>query len=125
MQNLKEDLINKINKKIKENKIKMKPKIFFILKGFLLTSFLLIFFLAAIYIGNFILLIFHEYRDVVNDLNISKFDFYKFLNFLKMIPGLLIIFFIIFVFSFYKLIKEHSFVYRKSRLYIIFAFYTS
>jgi glycosyltransferase involved in cell wall biosynthesis len=119
MENLKEDLIKKINEKIKDNKIKMKPRFYFVLQGFLLMSFILIIFLGALYIGNFILLIFHEHVEAIDFLHIDSFDFHKFLDFLRIIPGLLILLLLVFIFSLYKLIKGHSFVYRKNILYII------
>lgn len=123
MENLKESLTTKINEKIKDNKIKMKPRFYFILQGFLLMSFVLILFLAVIYIGNFILLIFHEHQEVLGFLHINSFDLNKFLEFLKIIPVLLILLLFIFVLSLYKLIKDHSFVYRKNILYsILFLF---
>ncbi|MDQ1282070.1 MAG: hypothetical protein QG630_421 [Patescibacteria group bacterium] len=119
MENLKDDLIKKINEKIKDNKIKMKPKFYFVLQGFLLMSFILIMFLASLYIGNFILLIFHEHQESINFLRIDSFDFNNFLEFLKIIPGLLILLLFVFIFSLYRLIKDHAFVYRKNILYII------
>lgn len=119
MENLKDNLINKINTQIKENKIKMKPKFFFIFQGFLLISFVFIMFLAILYIGNFILLIFHEHREALEFFHISNFNLHKFLDFIKMIPGLLILLFFIFTYSLYKLIKDYSFVYRKNILYTI------
>lgn len=119
MENLKDDLIKKINEKIKDNKIKMKPRFYFVLHGFVLISFILILFLAALYIGNFILLIFHEHQEAIDFLHINSFDFHKFLDFLRIIPGLLILLLFIFIFSLYKLIKDYAFVYRKNILYII------
>lgn len=119
MENLKDDLIKKINEKIKDNKIKMKPRFYFVLQGFLLMSFILIIFLGALYIGNFILLIFHEHQEAIDFLRINSFDLHKFLEFLRIVPGLLILLLFIFIFSLYKLIKDHSFVYRKNILYII------
>ena len=119
MENLKDDLIKKINEKIKDNKIKMKPRFYFILKGFLIMSFISTIFLGALYVGNFILLIFHEHGEVMDFLRIDRFDFRKFLDFLKIIPGLLLLLLFMFVFSLYKLIKDYSFVYRKNVLYTI------
>lgn len=119
MENLKADLIEKINTKIKENKIKMKPRIFFMFRGFLVMSFVLILLLASVYIGNFILLIFHEHNEVLDMPHVNPFHFHEFLEFLKIIPGLLILLLIIFIVSLYKLIKDHAFVYRKNILYII------
>lgn len=119
MENLKDDLIKNVTEKIKDNKIKMKPKFYFVLHGFLISSFILILFLAALYVGNFVLLIFHEHQEAIDFLHINSFDLHKFLDFLRMVPGLLILLFLVFVLSLYKLIKEYAFVYRKNILYII------
>lgn len=119
MENLKDDLIKNVTEKIKDNKIKMKPKFYFVLHGFLISSFILIIFLAAIYVGNFVLLIFHEHQEAIDFLHINSFDLRKFLEFLSMVPGLLILLFFVFTLSLYKLIKEYAFVYRKNIIYII------
>lgn len=113
-------LAEKLEEKIKEGKIKMKPKWFFVLKTIFNISFIFILFLGAIYLGNFILFIFHEHKTIFDSLNVNPFNADKILNFVKMIPGLLFLLLIIFIFTLYKLIKDFAYIYRKNFLYIVF-----
>ena len=118
MQNLKESILEKVEGKIKSKNIKMKPKWYFIFKSILVISFFCILFLATIYIGNFILLIFHEHKEVFDSLNINPFNFFRIMEFVKTIPMLLFLLVIVFIFSLYKLIKDYAFVYRNNFLYV-------
>ena len=119
--NKKDNLIKNIEEKIREGKVKMKPKWFFVFKGIIMISFVFILLLSAIYLGNFILLIFHEHRTVVDSLGLNPFDVRKLLDFIKLIPIILVALILLFVFSSYRLIKDYAFIYRKNFVYVIFA----
>ncbi|MEI6352794.1 MAG: hypothetical protein WCO35_02565 [Candidatus Nomurabacteria bacterium] len=118
MQN-KENFIKNIEDKIKDKKIKMKPKWHFVFKGILIISFVFILLLATIYIGNFILLIFHEHKIAFDAVNINPSIFKMFLEIMRTVPLLLLFLVSIFLFSLYKLVKDYSFVYRKNVLYVV------
>ena len=114
-----QNFAKKIEEAIRDKKIKMKPRWYFVFKSIMIISFISILLLAMIYVGNFILFIFHEHKRAFDILNIDPFGFRAILEFIKTIPALLILLIILFIFSLYKLIKEYSFVYRKNILYII------
>jgi len=118
MQN-KENFIKNIENKIKDKKIKMKPKWHFVFKGILIVSFVFILLLATLYIGNFILLIFHEHKVAFDHINVNPSGFRMFLEIIRTIPLLLLFLVSVFLFSLYKLIKDYSFVYRKNVLYVV------
>jgi len=109
-------LKEKIEQKIKEGKIKMKPRSVFVFKTIFLIAVILILFLSAIYIANFVLFIFHEHAEVFRALYISPFNAQKIFEFIKIIPGLLLLLFVILIICGFVLIKDFSFAYRRSRL---------
>jgi hypothetical protein len=73
-----------IKEKIRAGEIKMKPKLYFILKGILIFTFIAILFLSIIYIGNFVGLILHERNDIY-DL-VKEFNTKNFFLFIKALP---------------------------------------
>ncbi len=119
MEYIKNNLIQKIEDKIKKENIKMKPKWFFILKTVLNISFVLILFLATVYVLNFVFFIFYDHKSIFDALHLSPFEVKNLFDFLKMIPVFLIFLIFIFIFSLYKLIDNYAFIYRKRKLYII------
>lgn len=122
MENQKNNLVEKIENKIKQNKIKMKPRWHFIFKTAMIISFVCILLLVIIYIGNFILFIFHEQGQVVDVLSVGHSSARSILEFIKSIPVLLVLLISIFIFSLFKLVKDYAFVYRRNIFYLIFFF---
>lgn len=106
-----QNIAKKIEEAIKNKKIKMKPRWYFILKSVLVLSLFLILLLITFYLSDFVFLIFHEYNKYIDKIVV--------LEFLKVVPLILVLLIIVFLFSLYKLIHDYSFVYRKNILYVI------
>lgn len=123
MNQIKNNLIQKIENRINKENIKMKPKWYFIFKSILNISFVLILLLAIIYLGNFIYFIFYDHKSILDSFHLNFFEMKNFFDFLKIIPIILILLAIVFIISLYKLIDEYSFVYRKRKFYMIFGLF--
>ncbi len=100
---------------IKEGKLNMRPKWHFVLKTILRVLSIVILFFTLIYLLNFIGLVTHE-----KDFNILDLSPQGMHAFMTAIPWVIVLLSMFLLMTFYILIKNYSFIYRKPIVYSFF-----
>ncbi len=100
---------------IKSGQIIMKPKWHFVLKTILRVLSIIILFFILVYLLNFIGLVTHE-----KDFNILDFSPKGMHAFMVSIPWVIVILSMFLLLTFYILVKQYAFVYRKPLVYSFF-----
>ncbi len=100
---------------IKSGKIIMKPKWHFVLKTILRVLSIIILFFVIVYLLNFIGLVTHE-----KDFNILDLSPRGMRAFMVAIPWVIVLLSMFLLMTFYILVKQYSFVYRKPLVYSFF-----
>ncbi|MEA3344458.1 MAG: hypothetical protein U9Q16_02140, partial [Patescibacteria group bacterium] len=111
----KSSMSKEITDKIKVNEIKMRPKIYFILKSILIVLIILFFAFFALYLISFIVFS----LKATGVWFLPKFGFGGIFIFFKSLPWLLILIAAILIIILELFVKRFSFAYRKPLIYSI------
>jgi len=115
MMNLNKDksIQEKVLSAIKEGKLSMRPKWHFVLITIMHVLVAVILFFALIYLVSFIGLVARE-KELFKLLHLNPRELYLLMT---SIPWIIVILSIFLLFTFYKLVKEYAFIYKKPLVY--------